>query len=546
MTFLNFRIISFMGLLTFKNSAIGIKTERRILRDSSTAAMDLERSPHHHMRKRELHTTGEEDIVDQKFWFDCNGGDVVIPERDTGDSFQAFFYDRYGNLLESQNKTPSFTCSSTTEHNYFDIESSTRVDHVSLRINGDDSLWLDRAWLQINGEVEKAWGDDNTVGLCLSQDPGEAENSGWVEDGYVYQNWTQCLEEICFQSNGAINETCAKEYEYQFWIDCHVDGLSSTGTNDDVTAYFYDADDKIIGTVKKESISCSSPQGSTSFDFQSLVEVNYVRLKIEGGDSLFIDRAWLTANIDDKLVEIRQVEPDDGPEVVYGWDDNDTSGWCLSTESDDVDTLGWTDNSYWEVCEQEICFQPNGVFRGENGACPIETQPTPTDLPTNLPTTPPSQPPTAQPTRLELQEFWIDCYIPSAGSLHTNNNVFVIFYDSNGQIIDQLDSDGEELNIQCDDDSENYFEIESSRQIDSVQMMISGEDALFIDRTFVQVEGVVEQEWNYGNDEEGWCLSTDPLDVEKSGWTEFSIWEECENPICFKPNGDVVGGECYD
>ena len=302
---------------------------------------------------------GDNNIYDQKFWFDCH-----VPNESnlgTNDMLVGYFYDANDNLLDSQEKPYGISCSPNYQH-YFDIQSSTKVDHVRLIIvtipSGDegDSLFIDWAWLEINGQEEQRWDGDGTKGWCLSTESDDVETGSFEDNSY----WDECVEQACFRANGDVEQgDCnnipppppPQDDNVKFWFDCHMPYESNLATDNKVLAYFYEQNDDLIAIreIEPGAISCTEGDFNT-FDVMTSETVWDVRLVIEGMDSLLIDYAWMTV---------------DGNEVER-WDGDGNQGWCLSQDKFDVDSLSWDDNSYWDHCEEQICFKRNdGVFPGD-------------------------------------------------------------------------------------------------------------------------------------------------------------------------------------
>jgi len=195
-----------------------------------------------------------------------------------------------------------------------DIRATTtdRVKKVKISTDGSDGFMIDKIELREAGRIVRTFGSNNDKGWCLSTDPMDGSNN-WKEAA-----GNQCKSEYTWSYEKSESKSTREEH-YSVAIDCDVDGIQNEGTEDTITATFYDAKGKIIGVGKEHGVvggvfGC----GLEDLDIHATTRGQATRVKIStsGSDGFMIDK-----------IELRK----DG-KVLRSYGANNDKGWCLSTD----------------------------------------------------------------------------------------------------------------------------------------------------------------------------------------------------------------------
>ena len=154
--------------------------------------------------------------------------------------------------------------------------------------------------------------------------------------------------------------------------------------------------------------------------------------------------------------------------------------------------------------------------------------------------------------------FHIDCHVRDQNGntfpqTETTNTIEVKFFDENDQTIDAAYFQG----VSCPNDNgkSNFVEIITDETVKGARVEIFGIDENFVDRAYIEKDGVEQMDWEYDN-REGFCLSRDEQekDLLKNDWKGLTVktiegQEGCFPCIQFKSNGvfqceEPDGGFC--
>ncbi|MEH6548341.1 MAG: hypothetical protein V7711_18680 [Pseudomonadales bacterium] len=134
-----------------------------------------------------------------------------------------------------------------------------------------------------------------------------------------------------------------------FIIDCNQNSsddisLDSAETNDKITLVLY-KDGKEVGSQSNSDVGCANLlQRAFSIDVEYGVVPDTAILTTDGHDALWIDDAALW--IDPPLISFSSQPNTD---LDFQWGENNSQGWCLSTDEDDWDG-GWSDSVPSDKC----------------------------------------------------------------------------------------------------------------------------------------------------------------------------------------------------
>lgn len=135
--------------------------------------------------------------------------------------------------------------------------------------------------------------------------------------------------------------------DYRIYLDyCH-SNLDDTDTVNTVTAEFWSDRSGLLGEQSVRGLSACSPLGAVVSIEQPFVLrgasdlVDYIKVKIDGGDAVFIDEISLSKGTENR--------------ILHEGRDNG-NGWCLSTDANDA-TGTWAGVSAGGSCRSEWSFR---------------------------------------------------------------------------------------------------------------------------------------------------------------------------------------------
>lgn len=274
---------------------------------------------------------------------------------------------------------------------------------------------------------------------------------------------------------------------FDFWIDLKTDGIENEGTGNYVVIRFLDEDGEELYKKVKNGLKAGKRRIRFAEWGDSNPSVGRVEVHVEGTDAIMIDRAWL-----------KQGNGGLKKTTIGEWGVDNDKGWCISEDPDDING-SWSDSA--SQCSPGVSFRVGGsadylqahnYFRSYRYCWDLDTD-----------------------------------GVSFTDSKSLSPITFQIFSEKNRKIHEdsingEFDPYGSWTCLRIDEedlrtvDFENNVIVPSDWDNTSFKIDIGGSDAFLIDRIKKETFGSNKVQYWGANNDYGWCLSTDPDDINGS------------------------------